>query len=539
MSKKAVVYTRISSTTQESWGWLGSQETSCRQYCERKGYEVIEVFQDVFSWGELNRPWIKAMFNFIDDYNRKNTEKISVFVTHSINRIARDYKVHLELTTELLMRKVNYETVDMTFERTPMGKYMEWMMALNAEFFRTENKERVISRQEARLLDGYRPFDHPTGYRTTYALGGWKLLIADEPNASIIKEALEGYANDIFNSIDEVAKFLQQKGLNLYRIRNKKREWKYNYVHKSLAWRMLKQILYTGYIAYNKVTFDKNWLIKKEWNIPLRKGRHEWIIDLSTYYKIQEKLNGKRPYEKETKAINENFPLRWYIECDCCNLKFSSGLSRSKNRKQVPYYQYNKGCIHKGKSINANKLHTDFDNLIQDSQINDEFLNFMKLVIASEYEQRKIDKKQNKQSFEKEVKSIDNQVNNLVNSLASSSSNLARTRIEQKIDELEMRKVNINEQMSEDNSEELSSKVIEIACSIIEDPYYIWKDGNISQKQSLLNILFRKKIPVNKMTGTFWTLPFSSFYLFSSNISKDKFQHLEVTRLELVSKSHA
>ncbi len=65
------------------------------------------------------------MFNFIDDYNRKNTEKISVFVTHSINRIARDYKVHLELTTELLMRKVNYETVDMTFERTPMGKYME------------------------------------------------------------------------------------------------------------------------------------------------------------------------------------------------------------------------------------------------------------------------------------------------------------------------------------------------------------------------------------------------------------------------------
>ncbi len=127
----------------------------------------------------------------------------------------------------------------------------------------------------------------------------------------------------------------------------------------------------------------------------------------------------------------------------------------------------------------------------------------MKLVIASEYEQRKIDKKQNKQSFEKEVKSIDNQVNNLVNSLASSSSNLARTRIEQKIDELEMRKVNINEQMSEDNSEELSSKVIEIACSIIEDPYYIWKDGNISQKQSLLNILFRKKIPVNKMTGTF------------------------------------
>lgn len=84
-------------------------------------------------------------------------------------------------------------------------------MALQAQFFRLQNKERVMSRQEARLLDGYRPRSYPVGYKTKKAPAGGKMLIKDEPNATYVAEALELYANDSLNSITEVKNYLNSK----------------------------------------------------------------------------------------------------------------------------------------------------------------------------------------------------------------------------------------------------------------------------------------------------------------------------------------
>ncbi len=519
----AVVYSRISSTTQESWGGLNSQAVACRQYCDHHKYEVIKEFKDVISGGEENRPGLNELLNFIDEYNRSHSKKITIFVTHSVNRIARSFEVHLSLTTKLRVKGIRIETVEMKFEETPIWKLIEWIMALQSEYFRNENTERVISRQEARLLDGYRSFDYPIGYVTTNAPAGGKLLIPDEPNASIIKEALEGYAFGRFNSISEVTEFLTKRNLDLSRT-SKKRKKDSNIIHNSLTARILKQILYTGYIQYHKTTYNKKGLIKKQWNIPLRKGKHEWIIDLSTYYTIQEKLIGKRPYEKDIKKQNNDFPLRWYLVCDCCNLKFSSGLSRSGSKKQIPYYQYNKICQNKGKSINANHLHHEFEHLIKSLKPDNNFLDFMKIIIQSEYEKRNKDKTISKQQLQRKLRELDKEIDNLIKTLATTNLPLTKQRISHKIEEAEMKKLQMEDEINWTSGDTLPKQVIDIACSVLEDPYYIREGGYIEQKQALINILFSKKIPINKSTGTFWTLPLNSFYLYSFNNSKSKLQ---------------
>lgn len=84
-------------------------------------------------------------------------------------------------------------------------------MALQAQFFRLQNKERVISRQEARLLDGYRPWFYPVGYKTEKAIAGGRIMVKDEPKATYIKEALELYANDTLTSIIDVRDYLKLK----------------------------------------------------------------------------------------------------------------------------------------------------------------------------------------------------------------------------------------------------------------------------------------------------------------------------------------
>jgi len=86
---------------------------------------------------------------------------------------------------------------------------MEGTMALQAQFFRHQNKERVLSRQEARLLDGYRPRAYPVGYKTKEAPAGGRMLIKDEPSATYVAEVLELYANNSLNSIREVRDYLK------------------------------------------------------------------------------------------------------------------------------------------------------------------------------------------------------------------------------------------------------------------------------------------------------------------------------------------
>lgn len=103
----------------------------------------------------------------------------------------------------------------MKFENTSIGTFMEGTMALQAQFFRLQNKERVLSRQEARLLDGYRPRAYPLGYKTKEAPAGGRMLIKDEPNATYVTEALELYANDSLNSIREVRDYLKARGIKI------------------------------------------------------------------------------------------------------------------------------------------------------------------------------------------------------------------------------------------------------------------------------------------------------------------------------------
>lgn len=65
-TKKCVIYARVSSMKQTSEGsGLSSQERTCRDYAERNGYEVVEVFTDVISGKYEDRPGMNALLAFL------------------------------------------------------------------------------------------------------------------------------------------------------------------------------------------------------------------------------------------------------------------------------------------------------------------------------------------------------------------------------------------------------------------------------------------------------------------------------------------
>jgi hypothetical protein len=65
---------------------------------------------------------------------------------------------------------------------------------------------------KARLEAGYWPFYPPPGYAFATVAGHGKLLVPREPEASIIRQALEGYADGRFETHADVRRFLNSKG---------------------------------------------------------------------------------------------------------------------------------------------------------------------------------------------------------------------------------------------------------------------------------------------------------------------------------------
>nr|WP_091516251.1 recombinase family protein [Flexibacter flexilis] len=120
----------------------------------------------------LERPALLNLYQFVSSYNAKNPTKIMYFLCDDIDRIARDIVVHMQIKQELERLGLSFVTVKMTFENTATGRFSEGIMALQAEFFRRQNAERVFSRQHARLMDGYWPWFPPLGYQQVKSAHG-------------------------------------------------------------------------------------------------------------------------------------------------------------------------------------------------------------------------------------------------------------------------------------------------------------------------------------------------------------------------------
>jgi len=96
----------------------------------------------------------------------------------------------------------------------------------------------------ARLEQGYAVFRPPVGYKYIEVKGGGKILIINNPMASIIQEALVGFASGRFQTQSEIMYFLESFA-----------EYPKNGYGKVVQQRVkdiLTNVIYAGYIQYKE-----------------------------------------------------------------------------------------------------------------------------------------------------------------------------------------------------------------------------------------------------------------------------------------------
>ena len=488
----AVIYARVSSVAQMQKGHgLGSQETRCREFAKMKGYEVADVFCDeAVSGGLIDRPGMQAMLAYLKQ--NKHTEY--VVLIDDISRLARDMKAHLDLRDAIAASGARLESPSIEFGEDSDSILVENLLASVSQHQRQKNAEQTRNRMRARVLNGYWPFISCIGFKHVHSPGQGKILVRDEPLASIIQEGLEGYASGRFQLQAEVKRFFESHPSFP--------KDRYAQVRNQQVTDILTRPLYAGYVEAPR------------WGVSLRKGQHDGLISFETYERIQERLKegAKAPARAD---INTDFPLRGSVSCGGCGKPMTSCWSKSKTGKKHPYYMcFNKGCDESRKSIRRDQLEGDFAALLEELTPSTTLFGLVRSLFKHGWDQRLAQAQDFARRFTRDIQTLEKQIDGLLDRIVEASNPNVVSAYEKKIAKLERDKLALEEKrLQTGQTRGHFEELFELAMAFFATPSKLWHSGCHMHRKLVLKLTFADHLEYCRNEGfrtPKTTLPFKA-----------------------------
>lgn len=476
----AVIYARVSSVAQMQKGHgLGSQETRCREFARLKGYEVAEVFCDeAVSGGLIDRPGMLAMLKYL----KANRRAEHVVLIDDISRLARDMKAHLDLRDAIAAAGARLESPSIEFGEDSDSILVENLLASVSQHQRQKNAEQTRNRMRARIQNGYWPFISCIGFKHVHSPGQGKVLVRDEPLASIIQEGLEGYASGRFETQAEVKRFFES-----FPVFPKDR---YGVVRNQFVTDTLTKTLYAGYVE------------APDWGVSLRKGQHEGLISFETFERIQKRLKeGARAPARPD--LNADFPLRGAITCACCERPLTASWSKSKTGVKHPYYScFNRTCSEKGKSIRRDQIEGDFAALLESLTPAPSLFDLVRALVKHGWDQRLAQAHAFAKTFAKDIQGIEKQIDSLLERIVEASNPTVITAYENKIAKLEREKLVLEEKrVSSGLVRGTFEEMFELAMFFFANPSKLWVSGSHMHRRLVLKLTFADRLQYCRKSG--------------------------------------
>ena len=490
-AKKAVAYVRVSSRAQEKRGdGLASQEAVCRRYADAMGYEVVEVFKEVLTGSAVDRPAMRSLIAYL----RTNKAEGRYVIIDDLSRFSRGHDAHWALKEEIARVGGFLCSPKMQFGDSANDRLVEGVMVTVSQHQRELNAEQTRTRMFGRVLNGYWPFAAPMGYRHARASGhAGKLLVRHEPVASIIQEAMEGFASGRFETQAEVKRFLESEPA--FTKKNRRGE-----VHYQAVSDLLTKLVYAGYVEH------------KDWGIAPLKGKHEPLVSLATFKRIQERINGaaRAPMRADIRA---DFPLRGAICCAECGKPMTSCWSTSKNGEKHPYYMcYGKGCQRYRKSIRRDAIEGNFAEMLKHLVPGQKLIDLATAMFKNVWQQRATQTAERAEQYKREIRKLQTETERLIDLVVSAPSKEIAKAYERRVGELEKQKLLLIEKQGElGRKQESFDDLFEHAIRFLSKPYDIWVSGNLALRKLVLRLTFAEHLeycPENGFRTPKTTMPF-------------------------------
>lgn len=469
--RPAVIYCRVSDVKQVSEGdGLNSQETRCREYASRRGYTVVEVYKEHITGGTANRPAMADMLAFI---SKRRTLGVVVIID-DISRLARGLAAHLEIRTAIANAGGVLESPSIEFGEDADSMLVENLLASVSQHHRQKNREQTKNRMRGRLLNGYWVYQAPAGYVYQRVAGRGSVLVRDEPLASVVREALEGYASGVLETQADVQRFLSENPLFPKDAPG--------YVRHQRVHVLLNQCIYAGYIE------------RPNWDVSRRLGVHEPLISLETFQRIQDRLNGigRAPHRKN---LNEDFSLRGFVECADCSTPLTACWSKG-NKAHYPYYLCPKrGCDSYGKSIRRELIEGQFEELLKEVRPTPSLFKVASRMFRELWDHRIKQAGAQAEQIGVELLRVNKEIEVLLDRVVDASLPSVINAYETRIRRFEEQKLLLQEKL--DNCARPASNfddALRTALDFLANPWNLWQSDRLDDRRTVLKLTFSERL---------------------------------------------
>ncbi|MDH2337028.1 recombinase family protein [Clostridium perfringens] len=412
--KKIAIYIRKSVKGDENSISLEAQIEVIKSYFKEK-CEFIIYKDDGFSGGNINRPAFKELMN------DAAINKFNAVACYKLDRIARNTLDFLTTFNTLNNYGIDLICVEDKYDpSTPAGRMMMTLLASLAEMERENIKQRVSDSmlnlaRSGRWTGGNTPF----GYKVISLDGGKYLKLDDKDN---IKYIFEEFANG--KSMFKLAKEFNFGKKKISRILHnitylQSSKNANTYIKQILGYEVVGSPNGYGYLPYGNYTIVNGKTVKNINGLKIAAiSKHEAVIDLDTFIKVQEKLKtfeGKRA----PRISNKSF-LAQMVKCKCgANMLIVMGYKRKDGTRKF-YFACNNKC---GNSfVDINTVENTALSLLKDVNFFDKITNIKK--VASK------DNSKIKKSIAKELEEKKKILDGLMDKLALVDDNLANAIID-------------------------------------------------------------------------------------------------------------
>nr|GGI02038.1 hypothetical protein GCM10011355_34100 [Aquisalinus luteolus] len=427
----------------------------------------------------MNRPGMVALLHHLQTHPQHDY----VVIFDDLKRFARDTIFHFMLRHRLAEFGATVECLNFKFEDTPEGEFVETVFAAQGQLERKQNRRQTIQKMSARVENGYWVFQPPVGYRmATRVAGHGKLLVPDEPLASVIRDGLKGFASGRFETQAEVKRHFETfAGFP----RNK-----YGTVSNQRVADILRHPVYAGMVQ------------AQTWNISLRKGHHEPLIDYETFMAIQRRLSegAKVPARRD---LNEDFPLRGFVLCDDCNKPLTANWSKSKTGDRHAYYLcYNKNCVSSRKSIRRDKLEGDFETILHSLLPRQKHGLAIGTIFKTMWEYQLHRSAEAVAAIKSEITGLERQIETLVDRIVECSSATAAAAYEKRLAAMESRKVELGDKARKTGQPSRPyEELFQLAVNFLSNPWKLWDSERLADKRMVLKLTFSERLAYHREKG--------------------------------------
>lgn len=341
--KRAAAYVRVSSEEQTD-GWsLEGQEQKIREFAERNGYEIVQVYRDETTGSKDKRPGFERML--LDAHAGLFGAIIILHTSRLFRRVelARRYK-------DELRNKLNIEVIFVEQNIGGTGGPNDFMMEMLNEMFdeyylvqlRMWTSLGKQTRAQKGLYNGTLPFG--------YMLDESGTPVAHPTDSAGLVMAFEAYSTGRYTDA-QIAELLNRDG---YRTTG---NWGRRLFTKDTVNRILRNVFYLGYVKY------KGELIQ---------GQHPALIDQDLFDKCQE-VRSRRASKRRAFGHQQHvYPLAGIVRCHECKLTLRCGATQSTGGYR--YYRHTaqaRGyeCPVPGKMVRADILEAQWSDLIARIQL--------------------------------------------------------------------------------------------------------------------------------------------------------------------------